>query len=160
MTTLATHVSVFLRERLLLERGASERTCDTYALALRLFFEFAARRLKVRPSALELGQLDAPLVLNFLTHLETERANAPATRNVRLAAIRAFMRFIEYREPSAFEQIQRIRSIPMKRVDTRLIDYLNRDEMQALLDAPAPNTCDGIRDRHDVPHLLSGITRL
>ena len=147
MTTLATHVSVFLRERLLLERGASERTCDTYALALRLFFEFAARRLKVRPSALELGQLDAPLVLNFLTHLETERANAPATRNVRLAAIRAFMRFIEYREPSAFEQIQRIRSIPMKRVDTRLIDYLNRDEMQALLDAPAPNTRDGIRDR-------------
>jgi site-specific recombinase XerD len=57
------------------------------------------------------------------------------------------MRFIEYREPSAFEQIQRIRSIPMKRVDTRLIDYLNRDEMQALLDAPAPNTRDGIRDR-------------
>jgi site-specific recombinase XerD len=147
MTTLATHVSVFLRERLPLERGASERTCDTYALALRLFFEFAAKRLKVRPSALELGQLDAQLVLDFLTHLETERANAPATRNVRLAAIRAFMRFIEYREPSAFEQIQRIRSIPMKRVDTRLIDYLNRDEMQALLDAPAPNTRDGIRDR-------------
>jgi len=84
---------------------------------------------------------------DFLTHLETERANTPATRNVRLAAIRAFMRFIEYREPSAIEQIQRIRSIPMKRVDTRLIDHLNRDEMQALLDAPAPNTRDGIRDR-------------
>lgn len=147
MTTLATHVSVFLRERLLLERGASERTCDTYGLALRLFFEFAARRLKVRPSALELKPLDAQLVLDFLTHLETERANALATRNVRLAAIRAFMRFIEYREPSAFEQIQRIRSIPMKRVDTRLIDYLNRDEMQALLDAPAQNPRDGIRDR-------------
>lgn len=147
MTPLATHVSVFLRERLPRECGASERTCDTYALALRLFFEFAAKRLKVRPSALELEQLDAPLVLDFLTYLETERANTPATRNVRLAAIRAFMRFIEYREPSAFEQIQRIRAIPMKRVDTRLVDYLNCDEMQALLDAPSPNTRDGIRDR-------------
>ena len=99
--SLATHVSFFLRERLPLERRASERTCETYALALRLFFEFAAQRLKVRPSALTLEQLDAPLVLAFLTHLETQRHNSPTTRNVRLAAIRTFMRFIEYREPSA-----------------------------------------------------------
>jgi integrase/recombinase XerD len=49
MTSLATHVSVFLRERLPLESRASERTCETYALALRLFFEFVARQLKVRP---------------------------------------------------------------------------------------------------------------
>jgi integrase/recombinase XerD len=147
MTSLATHVSVFLRERLPLERGASERTCDTYALALRLFFEFAARQLKVRPSALTLEQLDAPMVLAFLAHLETQRHNSPATRNVRLAAIRTFIRFIEYREPSALAQVQRIRAIPTKRADTRLVDYLNREEMQALLDAPAPDTRDGVRDR-------------
>ena len=147
MTSLATHVSVFLRERLPLERRASERTCDTYALALRLFFEFAAQRLEVRPSALTLERLDAQLVLAFLTHLETQRHNSPATRNVRLAAIRTFMRFIEYREPSALEQIQRIRAIPMKRADSRLVAYLNREEMQALLDAPVPDTRDGIRDR-------------
>lgn len=112
-----------------------------------LLRHFAAKRLKVRTSALGLEQLDAPLILDFLTHLETERANTPATRNVRLAAIRAFMRFIEYREPSAFEQIQRIRAIRMKRVDTRLVNYLNCDEMQALLDAPSPSTRNGIRDR-------------
>jgi integrase/recombinase XerD len=147
MTPLATHVSVFLRERLPLERGASERTCDTYALGLRLFFEFAARQLKVRPSALTLEQLDAPMVLAFLAHLETQRRNSPATRNVRLAAIRTFIRFIEYREPSALAQVQRIRAIPMKRADTRLVDYLSREEMQAVLDAPAPDTRDGVRDR-------------
>jgi integrase/recombinase XerD len=69
------------------------------------------------------------------------------TRNVRLAAIRTFIRFIEYREPSALAQVQRIRAIPTKRADTRLVDYLSRDEMQALLDAPAPDTRDGVRDR-------------
>jgi integrase/recombinase XerD len=147
MTSLATHVSVFLRERLPLERRASERTCDTYALALRLFFEFGAKKLKIRPSALSLEQLDAPLVLEFLAHLETQRHNGPATRNVRLAAIRTFMRFIEYREPSALQQVQRIRAIPMKRADIPLVDYLNREEMQALLDAPNPNTREGVRDR-------------
>jgi site-specific recombinase XerD len=147
MISLATHVSAFLCERLPLERRASERTCETYALALRLFFEFAARQLKAKPSALLLEQLDAPLVLDFLQHLESDRHNGPATRNVRLAAIRTFMRFIEYREPAALAQIQRILAIPMKRTDQRLINYLTREEIQALLDAPAPDTLDGIRDR-------------
>lgn len=147
MTSLATHVSAFLRERLPLERRASERTCDTYALALRLFFEFAAQRLKLKPSALLLHQLDAPLVLDFLQHLETDRGNGPATRNVRLAAIRTFMRFIEYREPAALAQIQRVLAIPMKRTDKRLVNYLTREEIQALLDAPAADTLNGVRDR-------------
>jgi integrase/recombinase XerD len=147
MTPLATHVSVFLRERLPLEQRASERTCDTYALALRLFFEFTAQQLKVRPSALHLEQLDAPRVQAFLEHLETQRHNGPATRNVRLAAIRTFMRFIEHREPSALEQIQRIRAIPMKRADTRLVHYLNREEMQAVLDAPTSKSREDVRDR-------------
>src|SRR5215472_18105720 len=147
MTPLANHVSVFLRQRLPIERRASERTSATYALALRLLVEFASERLKVRPSALQLEQLDAPLVQEFLAHLETQRHNGPATRNVRLAAIRSFMRFIEYREPSALQQVQRIRAIPMKRTDMSLVAYLNREEMQALLDAPNPNTREGVRDR-------------
>jgi integrase/recombinase XerD len=147
MTSLAAHVSAFLRERLPLERRASERTCDTYALTLRLLFEFGAQKLKIRPSALTLEQIDAALVLEFLAHLEIQRHNGPATRNVRLAAIRTFMRFIEYREPSALQQVQRIRAIPMKRTDTPLVDYLNREEMQTLLDAPNLNTRDGVRDR-------------
>jgi integrase/recombinase XerD len=147
MTSLATHVSIFFRERLPLENRASQRTCETYALALRLFFEFAAQQLKVRPSSLRLEQLDAPRVQAFLQHLEKQRHNGPATRNVRLAAIRSFMRFIEYREPAALEQVQRIRAIPMKRTDTRLVNHLDQKEMQALLDAPSPHTRDGIRDR-------------
>jgi integrase/recombinase XerD len=80
MTPLANHVSVFLRQRLPIERRASDRTSATYALALRLFVEFASERLKVRPSALQLEQLDAPLVQEFLTHLETQRHNRTMSR--------------------------------------------------------------------------------
>lgn len=144
MTSLATHVSVFLRERLPLERRASERTCEAYALALRLFFEFTAQELKMRPSSLRLEHLDASRVQAFLEHLERQRHNSPGTRNVRLAAIRTFMRFIEYREPAALEQVQRIRAIPTKRTESRLVNHLSRE---SLLDAPSPHTCDGIRDR-------------
>ena len=147
MTPLAKHVSAFLHERLPVERRASEYTCDTYALALRLLFEFAANKLKVTPSELSLEQIDPPLVLAFLEHLEEQRHNCPTTRNVRLAAIRSFMRFIEYREPSALEQVKRVLAIPFKKTDTRLVTHLTMEEMQAILNTPDPDTRDGIRDR-------------
>jgi site-specific recombinase XerD len=82
-----------------------------------------------------------------LEYLEDTRRNAPETRNVRLAAIKSFFRFLEYRQPAALEQIRRVLAIPFKRTDTRLVPYLVREEVQALLDAPDPATRDGIRDR-------------
>jgi integrase/recombinase XerD len=108
---------------------------------------FAAERLKVRPSALTFEQLDAGLVSTFLEHLEDVRGNAAVTRNVRLAAIKSFFRFLEYRQPAALEQIRRVLAIPFKRTDQRLVPYLLKNELQAVLDAPDPATRDGIRDR-------------
>jgi site-specific recombinase XerD len=64
-----------------------------------------------------------------------------------LAAIKSFFRFLEYRQPAALEQIRRVLAIPFKKTDTRLVPYLLREELQALLDAPDPATHDGIRDR-------------
>lgn len=160
MKPLATHVSAFLRERLPVERRASENTIDTYALALRLLFEFAAKKKEISPSKLQLPQIDAPLVLDFLVHLEKERQNCPTTRNVRLAAIHAFMRFIEYREPAALEQVRCILAIPLKKTDTRLVTHLTTAEMQAILDAPNPNKRDGIRDRAMIYVALSAGLRV
>jgi integrase len=113
----------------------------------RLLFVFAAGRLKVSPSALTLEQIDARLVTVFLQHLEDVRKNAAVTRNVRLAAIKSFFRFLEYRQPAALEQICRVLAIPFKKTDTRLVPYLLREELQAVLDAPDPTTWEGIRDR-------------
>lgn len=147
MTPLAPHVAAFLRVRLPLERGASAHTCDTYAYGFKLLFEFASTRLGIAPSQLAIEHLDAALVLAFLDHAETHRGNTASTRNVRLASIRSLMKFIEYRVPSALDQVRTILAIPMKRTDTRLVVHLTRSEMQALLDAPDPRALDGIRDR-------------
>jgi site-specific recombinase XerD len=94
-----------------------------------------------------LEQLDAGLVSAFLEHLEDVRGNAAVTRNVRLAAVKSFFRFLEYRQPTALEQIRRVLAIPFKRTDQRLVPYLVKNELQAVLDAPDPATRDGIRDR-------------
>lgn len=147
MTALAPHLSAFFQERLALERAASVNTCDSYAYAFRLLLDYANKRLKVVPSRLELEQIDASLVVGFLNDLETTRSNAASSRNVRLAAIKSFMHFMEHRVPSALEQIQRILAIPMKKTDTRLVRHLSAPEIQALLDAPKPINWAGIRDR-------------
>ena len=147
MTPIAPHITAYLRERLPNERNASPHTSDTYAYAFQLLFEFASQRLKCTPSALQLEQLDAALVLAFLDHLKTDRSNSPSTRNARLAAIKSFMRFIEHRVPSALEQLRRVLAIPFHKTDSALVRHLTQDEMQAILDAPAPSTRDGVRDR-------------
>jgi site-specific recombinase XerD len=147
MTPLAPHLTAFFREYLPGTRAYSAHTCDAYAYSFQLLLCFAADRHSTSPSALSLEQLDAPLVLAFLEHIETIRGNSARTRNARLAAIKAFAHFIEYRIPSAVEQVRCIHSIPFKKTDETLVDYLNRQELQALLDAPDPTTRAGTRDR-------------
>ena len=147
MTPIAPLIEAFLDGTLARQRGVSRHTRDSYALSFQLLFMFAAKRLKVSPSALTLEQLDAGLISAFLEYLEDKRKNAPVTRNVRLAAIKSFFRFLEYRQPAALEHVRRVLAIPFKKTDRRLVPYLLREQLQAVLDAPDPATRDGIRDR-------------
>src|SRR5215471_5118157 len=147
MTSLAPHMEAFLREHLVRHRGNSPHTCDSYAYSFQSLFEFASQKLKVAPSALMLEQLDASLISSFLEYLETTRGNSAETRNIRLAAIRSFFRFLQHRAPAAVEQVRRVLAIPFKKTDHRLVPFLAQEEMQALLDAPDPSTRMGVRDR-------------
>lgn len=147
MTALAPHLAAFLREHLPHERRASPHTCEAYAYSFQLLLCFAAARLGTTPSGIKIEQLDPPLLLSFLEHIEEERGNSARTRNARLAAIKAFFRFLEYRLPSCLDQARRVRAIPMKKIDEALVSHLTRAEIQALLDAPDPRRVPGIRDR-------------
>ena len=147
MTPIAPHITAYLQQRLPRERNASPHTSETYAYAFQLLFEYASQSLKVAPSDLAFEQLDAPLIRNFLCWLEESRGNAISSRNNRLAAIKAFMHFMELRVPAALEQIRRVLEIPAKKTESRLVKHLTGEELQALLNAPDPTQRDGIRDR-------------
>lgn len=147
MTPIAPLITRFLREHMPQQRGYSPHSCEAYAYSFRLLFVFASGRLHTRPSLLQLEQIDAEMVLAFLHHIEHDRGNGAATRNLRLAAIKAFMRYVELRHPSALEQIAQINAIPGKRHDHKLIRHLTKDEVRAVLDAPDTTVRLGIRDR-------------
>src|SRR5450759_3379785 len=147
MTALAPPLAVFLREHLPRDRRASPHTCEAYAYSFQLLVTFAARRLRTKPSQLEVEQLDVPMILAFLEHIEQDRGNKARSRNARLAAIKSFFHFLEYRVPACLDQALRVHAIPMKKIDQGLVATLTRAEIQALLDAPDPSTIAGTRGR-------------
>jgi len=147
MTRLAPLLTGYLRDYMPNQRGYSPHSCETYAHGFRLLLVFAAKRLGIKPSDIHIEQIDAPLVTDFLAYIERERGNGAVTRNVRLAAIKAFMLYVEYRLPSALEQVGQIRAIPTKRHEQKLIDHLELEEVRAILNAPDITTRLGIRDR-------------
>ncbi len=147
MTPVAPLITSFLREHMPIEHGCSPHTCETYAYAFRLLFTFASKRLGIKPSQLCLEQLDVALILDFLAYIEEHRGNCATTRNGRLAAIKAFIRYVEFRVPSALAQARQIHAIPAKRHDQGLVRHLTMDEVRAILNAPDVTTRLGIRDR-------------
>lgn len=146
MTPVASHMTAFLNNYLARQRSSSQHTCETYAYSFQLLFEFASKQLKAPPSAIYLEQLDAQLVTAFLEHIEIFKGCTASTRNVRLAAIKSFFHFLEFRLPAALDQIRRILAIPFKKTTSRLVPYLDQEEMQAILDAPNLRTRVGCRD--------------
>jgi site-specific recombinase XerD len=146
---LAPLVEAFFVERLQRQRSASPNTVAAYRDAFCLLLRFAEARLGREASRLNLGDIDAPLVATFLDSLEKERGNAVRTRNVRLAAIRSFFRFLTTREPAHGALIQRVLAIPQERPLRRVVGYLTHPEVDALVATPDQSTWPGQRD-----HLL------
>jgi site-specific recombinase XerD len=107
---------------------------------------FVRDQTGIEPSALRIADLDAPVVLRFLNYLEQERGNSVRSRNMRLSAIRSFFRLVALREPASIGIVTRVLAMPMKREDRKLIGYLTRTEMQALLAASDRSTRAGRRD--------------
>lgn len=137
----------FFYQRLINQRNASGKTVASYRDTIRLLLRYAEKRTKKAPVALTPADLDAPLVLGFLDHLEKERGNSVRTRNARLAAVRSFLRYASFRDPAALPTNQRVLAIPLKRFDQPLLGFVSRDEVQAILQAPDPTTWSGRRDR-------------
>ena len=147
MTDLAPHLTAFLREHLPRDQGVSRHTIASYGFSFQLLIAFASRTFSTRPSRLTIEHLTPDIILDFLDSLEKDRKNTVRTRNLRLVAIKSFFHYLEFRVPTCLELAQQVHAIPMKRFEQGLVDYLDRDQMQAVLDAPDVRTTNGIRDR-------------
>jgi len=137
----------FFTDRLLRQRQASPHTIAGYRDCFRLLLQFAKKRLSKMPSQIRIEDLDAPFLGLFLDHLESTRKNSARTRNVRLGALHSFFRYVALEEPAHALHCQRILAVPNKRHVRRPIEFLSREEIDALLAVPNRSTWVGRRDR-------------
>ena len=132
---LARAVHGFFGPYLMEQRGLSRHTVLSYRDTLALLLRFIAQTRRTDPATLDLDALTADIVLAFLDHLESDRHNKTSSRNVRLAAIHAFARYVSIQFPERLQQVQQILGIPFKRAGTRPIEYFEYDEIRAILDS-------------------------
>ncbi|MCP4996748.1 MAG: site-specific integrase [Gammaproteobacteria bacterium] len=146
-TTFAVLLESFFTDRLMQQRKASPHTIASYRDTFRLLLQYAQSRMSKAPTDLAMEDLGCPFITAFLNHLEEERGNSARSRNVRLAAIHAFFRYVALYEPRYCALAQQVLAIPSKRYTQRPISFLTQLEVEALLEAPDPSTWIGLRDR-------------
>jgi site-specific recombinase XerD len=144
--TFAPLLERFFTQRLMQQRQASPHTISSYRDTFRQFLKFVQQRLHKPPSRLNFEDINAPLIVAFLDELEKHQGVSVRTRNLRLAAIHSFFRYVAFEAPTHSAQIQRVLAIPSKRFTRKLIHFLTRPEVDALLAAPDQRTWSGRRD--------------
>ena len=146
--SFASLVQQFFTAYLVSQRAVSPRTVACYRDALTLFLDFASRKLAKQPTVLRLVDIEPDLILAFLDHLEHERNNSVRSRNLRLTALRAFLKFASRRDVASLHIVERALAVPMKRFERPMLGFLTREEMMAILGHPG-STWSSQRD-----HLL------
>jgi len=136
----------FLVEYIVTERNLARNTRTSYRDAFSLLLPFVSRKLRKPVDRLAVRDLTSGLVLKFLAHLEEDRGCSVRTRNQRLAAIRAFARFVSSRDPAHVEWCGHIRAIASKKSMSLPVGWLTRTEMEALLAVPDRKSSRGRRE--------------
>src|SRR6202790_4609359 len=128
------------------QRQASPHTIASYRDTFRLLLQFAEKELGKRPSETTFEDLSPTFIGAFLDDLEHHRRNGVRSRNVRMTSIRSFFRYAALEVPQHAGSIQRVLAIPRKRQERRLVGFLSRPEIDALLSAPNRKSWLGRRD--------------
>ncbi len=136
----------FFSQRLMAQRQVSSHTVASYRDTFRLLLRFTQQRLSKSPSHLQLTDIDSDLIGAFLDWLEQHRGIGTRTRNQRLTAIRSFLSFAAMEEPACGGHIARVLAIPFKRQARAMVDFLSRQEIEAILIVPDRRTWIGRRD--------------
>lgn len=90
----------FFADRLCVQMEASRHTVTSYRDTFRLLIRYVGARIGKASTKLDVADIDADMVADFLSHVETSRGNSVRSRNARLAAIRSFFRYVAMTEPA------------------------------------------------------------
>ena len=144
--TFAGLVQEFFTDYMVQQRALSPRTVASYRDTFVLLLRFAEDKLRLSAHEMTMANLNARFLSDFLDHLEAQRHNSVRSRNVRLAAVRAFLKFAARRDPANLGVIENALAVPMKRFERNMVGFVPHEQMLAVIDV-ATDTWIGQRDR-------------
>ena len=144
---IARYIKHFLAEYLTQQRGCSLDTVRSYRDALCSLLRHLQEKHRIAPNGIKVTDLSTENIMGFLNDLQHSRKNSAPTRNLRLSAIRSFAKYLRWKEPTLTSDLDGLLAIPSKRTTRQVLDFLTRDEMEAILEAPDADTWSGKRDR-------------
>lgn len=145
-TDFSVYLTRFLGAYLPNERGFSLNTITSYRDTFTLFLNYMYEEHNILAEKIILDHLTKELIIQFLEWLELKRNNSIATRNVRLAAIHSFFRYLQYEHPEKILEWQKILSVPIKKTLKPLVNYMSVDGIELLMKQPDTSTKSGRRD--------------
>jgi site-specific recombinase XerD len=132
---LSPWIKRFLMEYLVTVRNLSSNTQRSYRDTFCLLLPFMARQARKPIDQLTVEDISPERLRLFLLDLEQTRHASITTCNQRLAAIHSLAKFIGLYSPEHIQWCGQTRAIPLKRAPRPLISYLEKAEMDALLEA-------------------------
>lgn len=145
-TDFAKHLTSFFSEFLPGTRNLSSNTILSYRDTFKLFLAYCRDNEKISAEKLRISSIEEKLLMRFLDWLQIERGCSVATRNVRLAAIHSFFRYVQSREPALLFNCQHILNVPFKKCQQPIIRHMTPEQIRDLLAAPGFSTRTARRD--------------
>lgn len=137
----------FFLDRLIKQKNVSAFTVSSYRDTFRIFLKFMKEKKQCNPSKVTIEMVSAENVIDFLNYIESTRNNSVNTRNNRLAAIHSFMFYVSFQAPEYLGIVQRVMMIPFKKTETKMVDYLVKEEVDSILEVCDLTCWLGRRDR-------------
>ncbi len=137
----------YFHDYLAVSRGLADNTIMAYRDAMKLLLNYVSEQLKRSPDQLNIEDLDETMILQFLSHLETERSNSARSRNARLTALRGLFTYVAHKSPELLDLCRRVKAIPSKKAEHKMVDTLQAPEVSAILKSVDVHSRLGLRDR-------------
>lgn len=145
-TSFSYHLTKYFAEYLPIQTAASPNTIRSYRDVFVQLLEFYKSEYHLLPEKLEYREFTPVRIEAFLAYLERVRGIGISTRNQRLAAIHAFFRYVQYRDPAGFEPCAGVLSVPFKKAPARPMNYMSVEEVKLLFSIPDQKNKGQLRD--------------
>lgn len=145
-TDYSYHLTNYLGKYLPGILGLSPNTISSYRDMFTLMITFYETSIGIKAEKITLKDFTQYRMENFLEWLEQQRGNTISTRNVRLAAIHAYAKYLARVLPDVMHEMLKIQSIPFKKCHKGVPKYISIEAMAMLLSLPDMSTKKGRRD--------------